>query len=71
MLFEATEHSRCLVSRCQTAFFSFIFGREKKGSGEQPILFLFCDPQNLGMLLIGAGLNNKGSLIGENDVTLI
>ena len=52
-------------------FFFFYIRTGKKGSGEQPILFLFCDPQNLGMLLIGAGLNNKGSLIGENDVTLI
>ena len=56
-----------LVSRSQTVFSSFIFGQEEKGSGEQPIPFLFSDPQNPGMLLIGADLNNKGLLIGEND----
>ena len=36
-------------------------------SSEQPIPFLFSDPQYPGMLLIGADLNNKGLLIGEND----
>ena len=46
---------------------SFIFGREK-GSGEQPIPFLFSDPQNPGMLLIGTDLYNKCLLIGENDI---
>ena len=30
-----------LVSRSQTTFSSFIFGREEKGSGERPISFLF------------------------------
>ena len=37
-------------------------------------LYHFCSEthaQNLGMLLIGAGLKNKGSLIGENDAILI
>ena len=59
-----------LFSHSQTAFFLLYWGR-KKGSGEQPTLFLFGDPQNLGMLLIGAGLKNNGSLIGENDAILI
>ena len=54
-----------LVSHSQTAFFFYIW--MGKGSGKQPIPFLFSDPQNPGMLLIGADLNNKGLLIGEND----
>ena len=58
----------CVVSRSQTAFFLFIYWAGKKGSGEQPIPFLLSDPQNPGMLLIGADLYNKGLLIGENDV---
>ena len=57
------QYSDQLVSRSQTAFF-----RTGKRSGEQPIPFLFSDPQNPGMLLIGADLNNKGLLIGENDI---
>ena len=56
-----------LVSRSQTAFF-LLYSDGKKGSGEQPIPFLFSDPQNPGMLLIGADLYKKGLLIGENDV---
>ena len=40
----------------------------KKQSSEQPKPFLFCSLQNVGMLLIGADLSNKGLLIGENDV---
>jgi len=40
----------------------------KKHSGEQPVRFLFYSLQNVGMLLIGADLNNKSLLIGENDV---
>ena len=42
-------------------FFPFIFEWEKV-SGEQPISSLFSDLQNLGMLLIDAGLN-KGLLL--------
>ena len=49
--------------------FFLLYSDGKKGSGEQPIQLLFWDPQNLGMLLIGGGLKNKGSLIGENRTT--
>ena len=49
---------------------SFIFGRGK-GSGEQPIAFVFSHTQNLEMLLICADLNSQGLLIGENGAALI
>ena len=49
----------------QTTLLLYLDG--KKESGEQPIPFLLSDPHNLGMLLIGADLNNKGLLTGEND----
>ena len=39
-----------LVSRSQTAFSSFIFGREEKGSRERPIQFLFSKSPLLGIL---------------------
>ena len=31
------QDAKTLVSRSQTAFSSFVFGREEKGSGERPI----------------------------------
>ena len=47
----------CLVSRSQTAFFSFVWGRGKKGSGERSIAILFWLPPGFGdstaRLLIG------------------
>ena len=51
------------MSHCQSA----LYLDKKKGTDEQPIPFLFSNPQNLGMLLIGRDLNNKNLLIGEND----
>lgn len=47
---------------------SFLLQQYLNDPGEQLILFFFSDLQNLGMFLIGADLNNKGLLIGENDV---
>ena len=40
-----------IVSRGQTAFFSFYMGAEKKGSGESPIVFLFCRSPDFGDLI--------------------
>ena len=40
---------------------------KKKGSGKQPIPFYSMTHRILGILLVGVGLNNKGSLTGEND----
>ena len=45
-------------------FFLLYLGRKR--SGEQSIPFLFSNLQDPEML-IGANLNNKGLLIGEND----
>ena len=43
-----------------------------KGSDEQLMPFLFSDPQNLEMLLIGANLHENNSLlVGGNDAALI
>ena len=42
-----------LVSCNQTAFFSLMIGRRKKGSGTMPALFLCSIPPSLGWLLIG------------------
>ena len=47
--------------------FSFIFAHEKT-VWWTAYTFLFYNLQNVGMLLIGVDLSNKGLLIGENDV---
>ena len=49
-----------LVSRSQTAFSSFIFGREEKGSGERPIQFLFSKSPLFGDFMSGFWLVLKG-----------
>ena len=53
-----------LISRSQTAYLYALMGKRVWWTAHT---FLFSNPQNLGMLLIGANLNNKGLLIGEND----
>ena len=53
-----------LVSCCQTALFFYIIGEDPNSP-----YFLFSDPQNLGVFLVGADLSNKGLLIGKNDET--
>ena len=60
-------NSSSLVNSQTTDFFFYI--RAGKKGLVNSLYHWFLDPQNLVMLLIGAGLKNKGSLIGENLTT--